>query len=139
MMNKKDKNYIFTILIIVIIIFIIFLAYMFSNYHYESFDNPPQTFGMQFQSGTSGISTTGTITFNIPFTKPPLIFTQIMPPTDGALNVYSVQIFNVTNKSFDYSKNKVINLSVSNENVNNMTIMKLNKAELEPFNWIAFA
>ena len=140
-MNNKDKNY-FLIIIIIIIIILLFCYLITKYYHYnEKFENPSSVSfpRIEFQSGTSGISTTGTITFTNPFSKPPLIFTQVMPSMDGALNVYSVQIFNVTNKSFDYSKNKVTNILVNNENVNNMTAIKLNKAEIERFNWIAFA
>lgn len=140
-MNNKNKNY-FLIIIIVIIIILLFCYFIAKYYRYnEKFDNQSSVSfpRLEFQSGTSGISTTGTITFTNPFSKPPLIFTQVMPSMEGASNVYSVQLFNVTNKGFDYSKNKVTNILVNNENVNNMTAIKLNKAEIEPFNWIAFA
>lgn len=97
----------------------------------ESFSNI--NVGINFQTGTSGISATGTITFTTPFVNSPSIFTQIIGSTTSASNVYSVQILNVTNTGFDYVKNMVYNDTSTNYN-----ITKVANSTLESFNWIAF-
>ena len=60
--------------------------------------------GINIQSGTSTINPTGTIIFSKPYSKPPLVFAQIIGNTSSTNNIYSIQIFDITNTSFNYSK-----------------------------------
>jgi hypothetical protein len=125
------NNMLIIILILLLIIFIVLI--LIKRNTYESFEQNLNTIGMNFQMGKSDITPTGTINFITPFKKPPMIFTQIISSPDGVENAYSVQIFNVTTKSFDYSKNKVINMKQAEYD-----ITKLKKSDVESFSWIAF-
>jgi hypothetical protein len=62
-----------------------------------------------------------------------MIFTQIISSSSNVENAYSVQIFNVTNTSFDYAKNKVIVMKQGEYD-----ITQLKKSDVESFTWIAF-
>ena len=136
---KNYKNDIINIFVtsIFIIILIILILLIINEYltiypkNIESFSNI--NVGINFQTGTSGISPTGTITFTTPFANPPSIFTQIIGTSTSASNVYSVQILNVKNTGFDYVKNMVYNDTSTNYN-----ITKVANSTLESFNWIAF-
>jgi hypothetical protein len=133
-MNKNNSlqfNYILIVIIIILIVFILFVVIRKNTY--ESFDTSLNTMSMNFQMGVSGITPTGTINFINPFKKPPTIFTQIISNPDGVENAYSVQILNVKNTSFDYSKSKVINMKQGQYD-----ITQLKKSEVESFSWIAF-
>ena len=61
-----------------------------------------------------------------------MIFTQMVNNTNGTSNIYSVQVFNITLNSFDYAKNMVSNFTSEN-----ISMPKLDKSTIEPFNWIA--
>lgn len=98
----------------------------------ENFDNSNFT-GLNIQTGISSITPTGTINFTVPYQKTPMVFTQIIGTSNTSNNSYSVQIFNVTNKGFDYSKNKVINATSGK-----FIATKMGEATVEPFQWIAF-
>lgn len=145
--NCKYSKNIFWILIIFIITIPVIIYFVNSNANVninannfrESFDNQTTNgIGMLFQTGTSDITQTGSIKFNQPFPKVPMIFTQINGSTNVANNVYGIVIFNITQQGFDYSKNKVSNTILNTENVQNMTVIKLESSTLETFNWIAF-
>ena len=103
--------------------------------------NPPPSNGSSMQSGKGGISSTGTITFNQPFQNTPIVMTQIigndniMGNDNTKTNIYSIQIFNVSNRSFSYAKNMMSN---STSDSGNFTIAKMSPSEKEPFYWIAF-
>jgi hypothetical protein len=144
--NSNESNtFLITILtIIAILLFINIFLYVKKNI-YESYDNPQNTYsninlGINFQSGISSINATDTITFSKPFTNPPMIFTQIIGSTSTSEYVYSVQIFNVTNTGFNYSKNKAYKSVESSQNSTNTAyiIPKIDQSTLEPFIWIAF-
>ena len=101
------------VLIIAVLLFINIFLYFF-NKNYESFDNDLSknnniNLGINFQTGISNINPIGSIKFETPFSKPPVVFTQIVGNTSSVSNIYSVQIFDVTNIGFNYSKNKVYN------------------------------
>lgn len=133
-MNKNNTipfNYMLIVIIIILIVFILFVVVKKNTY--ESFEESLNTVGMNFQMGVSQVTATGTINFITPFKKPPMIFTQIKSSPDSAENAYSVQIFNVKNTSFDYSKNKVINMKNGEYD-----ITQLKKSDVESFSWIAF-
>ena len=121
-------KYIFLIILLIIIFLLINI--FLHNFHKN--DNEHFT-GIAFQSGISGIQQTGTITFTTPFTKTPSIFTQIIGTADTSSNIYSVQIFNITDTSFNYSKNKVGSNPTSEYDITHVS-----PSMLEPFNWIAF-
>ena len=131
--NKYTGSIILSIIILIILILLIIYCYLrFFKLNIEKYSNI--NIGLNFQTGTSGIQPTGTITFTTPFINPPNIFTQIIGTSTSAPNVYSVQILNITNKSFDYIKNMVYNDTSTNYN-----IIKLGNSILEPFNWIAIS
>jgi hypothetical protein len=163
-MNKiKLSNQTIIIIFFIIIVIIIILYNITKKYNLESFINsesemeennviinpsfdndfnPPtnisSVFGMNFQIGKSGISSTGTIYFKTPFSRPPMILTQMIGDTSTINNIYSIQVFGITNTSFNYSKNKLYNYQVSDENLQNATLMSLEPSTAESFMWIAF-
>jgi hypothetical protein len=132
MKEIKNVGLIFvTIIILIILILIIIYVYLsLIKKNIESFDN----FSINFQTGISEISQTGTITFSKPFANPPNIFTQIIGTSSSTSNIYSVQILNIKNTSFDYVKNMVYN-----DTSNNYNITKIGDSKLESFNWIAIS
>ena len=127
-------NYMNSILIIVILILLIIIFFFILNRRnsYEKFTNSPNI-SLNIQNGYGPITPTGSITFPNSFTTPPLILTQVIGSTSSANNAYSIQVFNVTNTGFDYSKNLITN-AVSGQ----FTVTKLGNSTLEPFYWIAF-
>jgi hypothetical protein len=139
-MNKNKRYSIFSIeniLIILLIIIILFIIYkqIYSKY-LESFDN---VLSMSYQSGKSGITQTGTIKFDKPFSSVPMIFTQIIGGSgEMAEYLFNVQIFNITTTQFDYSKNKLYYKIVNTDNVNNMPVLKLEPETTQSFMWTAF-
>ena len=93
-----------------------------------------QSHSLNYQNGISNKSSSGTIKFDKPFEKIPIILTQIK--TDGTKNVndqaYSIKIYNVTQYSFDYSKKKIYN-----QTSNNINIVRLDNDSEQIFYWIA--
>lgn len=105
---------------------------------FDPSSNVNSVFGMNIQLGKSGISPTGTIYFKTPFERPPMILTQMIGDTSTSKNIYSIQVFGITNTSFNYSKNKLYNYQVSDENIQNMNLMNLELSSTESFMWVAF-
>ena len=163
MKNIKLSTQTIIIIFFIIIIVIIILYTITKKYNLESFINsesemeesntrsisnnnnnfnPPtnisSVFGMNFQIGKSGISPTGTIYFKTPFSRPPLILTQMIGDISTAQNIYSIQVFDITTTSFNYSKNKLYNYQVSDENLQNANLLSLEPSTLESFVWVAF-
>jgi len=161
-MNKnnsfKSNTFLIVILIIIaILLFINILLYVKKNI-YESFTDAETeseesnytsnlsnnisniNLGINFQSGISGINSTGTINFQKPFLKTPIIFTQIIGSSSTSLNVYSVQIFGVTTTGFNYSKNKAYNniQQKSEDSDVAYVVPKIEPSTTEPFIWVAF-
>ncbi len=141
--NKAKKtNILYVVLLVGSIIFIIaflLLFLLFGSKINERFDNAETNntnlsifHGYSFEYGRSGIQPTGTIKFKIPFQKTPKIFTQIVTNSNVSNNIYSVQIFNVTVNSFDYSKNMISSVSTGE-----LSFPKIEKSGLEPFDWVA--
>ena len=132
---KKNNNYNIAIIIIIIFIVIIILSFIYLRSNkIESFSN--SVFGITFESGVSGISSTGTITFKTPFTNIPMIFTQINSSAETSKYVYSVNIFNISTTSFNYAKNKAYNATgVTDEH--SFSVPKISESSVESFNWIA--
>ena len=135
-MNYKfiKNNFIY-----VILVFLIFLIFLFSyKSYYENFDTcnctPLQSPSLNYQNGISNKSSSGTIKFDKPFEKIPIVLTQIK--TDGSKNVnnqsYSIEIYNVTQYSFDYSKKKIYNQTSGDIN-----IVRLDNDSEQIFYWIA--
>ena len=133
-MNKlgSGSNFLIITLTIIAILLIIYIFLYMKKYKTEHFDNK-SLLEMSLQTGMSGITSTGTIIFTTPFLKPPMIFTQIIGNTNTALNMYSVQIFNVTNTGFNYSKNEIA-VDLTSE----YDVVHVSKSSLESFNWVAF-
>ena len=86
----------------------------------------------KIQQGTGNTDQTGTITFDVPFQNIPKVYTQIIGNQDSMNNVYSIQVFNITNNGFSYSKNMVVN-----KKTGQFTISTLNPSTTETFDWIA--
>ena len=139
-MNKNNKYFIFSvenilIILLIIIIFAIIYKKIYSN-HTESFDN---ILSMSYQVGKSGITQTGTIKFDKPFSNVPIIFTQIIGGSGDMANyLFSVQLFNITTTSFDYSKTKIYYKMLDTDNVKNMPVLKLEPDTTQSFMWTAF-
>jgi len=149
---KSNKFLIVILIIIAILLFINILLYIKKNI-YESFTDSESeenddinnlsnniNLGINFQSGISGINSTGTINFQKPFLKTPVIFTQIIGSSSTTLNVYSVQIFGVTTTGFNYSKNKAYNniQQKSEDSEVAYVVTKIEPSTTEPFIWFAF-
>jgi len=150
-MNNTIKNNRFLIIILIIIAILLFIyVYLYiRKKFYESFINSEDessnminniNLGINFQSGISTINPTGTIFFSKPYVKPPLVFTQIIGNTSTTNNIYSIQIFDVTNTSFNYSKNKAyISVQSSNNSTNTAYLIpKIEQSNIEQFIWFAF-
>lgn len=160
-MNKnntfKSNTFLIVILVIIAILLFINIILFFFKKNYESFDNAISksdpsnasnpsnpsnniNLGINFQTGISNIEPIGSVTFETPFSKPPVVFTQIIGNTESISNIYSVQIFDVTNTGFNYSKNKVYNnvqtLPESSDDA--YIVIKIDKSLTETFLWMAF-
>jgi hypothetical protein len=125
-------------MIVILIIFLVGFPILFLiSSSFEKFDNSDSNStpynGFLFQTGRSGIQPTGTITFKVPFQSTPKIMTQIIGNDSSTTNVYSVQVFNVSQTGFNYAKNMMVN-STSGQ----LTMSKLTPSTVEPFDWIAF-
>ena len=159
-MNKnnsfKSNRFLIVILVIIaILLFINILLYLKKNM-YESFTNSESeehdstnnlsynisniNLGLNFQSGISGINPTGTINFQKPFLKTPVVFTQIIGSSSTISNAYSIQIFGVTTSGFNYSKNKVYNnIEKKPESADVAYVVpKIEPSTTESFIWLAF-
>jgi O-antigen/teichoic acid export membrane protein len=141
---KKDQLIniltILSILLFIIILSCLLYSYQGKNRNVEYFDSKnvsQQNLALHFENGTSGIGPTGTITFNKPFLNPPLVFTQVIGNSNSATNIFSVQVFNVTNTSFDYSVNQISNKDVNNSS-GNFSISSLVSCNTQSFYWMAF-
>ena len=151
--NNKNNNYLILLLLVILIIIIISF-FILKRRNYESFAN--NSIGLAFETGVSGISSTGTITFKKPFSSIPIVFTQMNASPTTSEYIFSVNIFNVTNTEFSYSKNQAYNAvsTISDESSssflkkstesfisNNMTfsVPKISESKVETFNWIAIA
>jgi hypothetical protein len=159
-MNKNNyfRSYTFLVLILIIITILLFINIFryvnknipesFANSENEEDDNLNNlsnnisniNLGINFQSGISSINSKGTINFQNPFLKIPVVFTQIIGSSSTLLNVYSIQIFNITNNGFDYSKNKVYNNIQTKPDSSDSAyiIPKVEESTIEPFIWFAF-
>lgn len=141
-MNKKNNNT-YILLFIIIILLLVIIYFLTKRNNKEYFDSSSSNaISLNFQSGTSGINPTGTITFPTPFLNPPLVFTQIISSSSNSTNSYSIQVLNITNNSFDYSKNKIYNSqtntqtsSTNSSSTYSVTLMV--PSTTESFIWLA--
>jgi hypothetical protein len=127
------------IIVLIIALFMIIKHYSFKTH--ESFDNSSISsfLGMTFETGTSPITPTGSISFTKEYTTIPIIFTQIITNGgDDASNAFSIQVFNITQKGFDYSKNILKNNVIHPSEGNDMVALNLTQDSLNSFQWIAF-
>jgi hypothetical protein len=85
------------------------------------------------QKGLSGISQSGYIQFQNPFQNIPYVFTQMIGNDKEQNNLNNVNVYNITQNGFGYSKNKLVE-----EKINDMTINVLNPSETDVFQWIAY-
>jgi hypothetical protein len=133
--NSKFSNLSSIVMIVILIIFLVGFPILFlRSTSFEKFDSNSTPYnGFLFQTGRSGIQPTGTITFKVPFQATPKIMTQIIGNDSSTTNVYSIQVFNVSNTGFNYAKNMMVN-STSGQ----LTMSKLIPSTVEPFDWIAF-
>ena len=134
---KNSKISYFNYLLIIILV-IILLVLVFTKNRYESFENNSTNIFPSFDTGESGKSATGKIIFKKPFSKVPSVFTQIISNQTSNQSVYSIQIYNIKNDSFEYSKNKAYNNIISTDNIKSMKFVKIDPSTEETFLWIAF-
>jgi hypothetical protein len=141
-MNKKNNNT-YILLFIIIVLLIVIIYFLTKKKNKEYFDESTSEMSDNFQLGKSGITPTGTINFQTPFSKPPLIFTQIVSSSADSANSYSIQVFNITNNGFDYSKNKIYNsqttAKISSEENTTYTVTLMTQSTTEPFIWLAIS
>jgi ABC-type maltose transport system permease subunit len=139
--SKINIIYGICIIAVIVIILILFFTVNKSNKNntIESFISESQNnvdmtnlSNLNIAYGVSGISDVGSIKFTKPFKNPPRIFTQIINNNPISNAVYGVNVFNLTNDGFEYSKYKVN--STTNEDI---TLVGLDRSTLEPFNWLA--
>ncbi len=157
---KNQKNILLILFIIIIIVSVVLM--LFYNYYkkYEYYDSYTGTFtlggnslnniinrnildeegGHQFyyDEGISGPLHSGTVNFNKSFSKTPLVFTQVNGSPDSEENIYSVNVSNITNNSFDYYKNVIYNEIIPSEEGDPSSIVKLSNDDSKLFNWFAF-
>lgn len=146
-MNNREQ-----ILYTIIIIFIIIIFFYFINVNIESFDNKTEECQKKakiceldtvqenhYQSGTGDAKFNGTINFKTPFLSTPIVLTQIIGDNSNINNSYSIQVYDVTSNGFSYSKNKIENYLINNENVKNANIIKMSNSTTELFYWVAIA
>jgi hypothetical protein len=135
---KNNKIFYFNYLLIIIIIILLSIL-IFTKTKRESFENTGMSIFPTFDMGESGKATTGKINFKKSFSKIPTVFTQIISKqNNNNLNVYSVQIYNINNNGFEYSKNKAYNNTINTDNIKNMKFVKIDPSTEETFLWIAF-
>jgi hypothetical protein len=133
---KNKLNY---ILIVISIILILCILFYLNNQKKENFLSEMQSNldlskinNYNINIGVSGISEKGTIKFNKRYVNPPQIFTQIISQVSVSDNLYGVNIFNVTNEKFEYSKYKI-----SSTLINDINLTKVEPLTEERFNWLA--
>lgn len=139
-MNKKNNNT-YILLFIIIILFLVIIYFLTKKKYKEYFDGSSSGMSLNFQVGKSGITPTGTINFQTPFSKPPLIFTQIVSSSADSANSYSIQVFNITNNGFDYSKNKIYNSQTTTQTSSGKnatySVTLMVESTTESFIWLA--
>lgn len=147
-MNNTEQ-----ILYTIIIIFIIIIFFYFININIEPFDNKKTEMCQKkakiceldtvqenhYQSGTGDAKFNGTINFKTPFSSTPIILTQIIGDKSIINNSYSIQVYDVTSNGFSYSKNKIENYLLNNDNVDNANIIKMSNSTTELFYWVAIS
>lgn len=96
-------------------------------------NNSSNNINNNIQKGISGISQSGHIQFQNPFKNVPYVFTQMIGNNKEQNNLNNVNVYNITQNGFDYSKNKLVE-----EKINDMTISVLNPSESDVFQWVAY-
>jgi hypothetical protein len=137
-MNKNNYYNLFLLIILafLIIFFLLSFIYKFEKKR-ELFDNS-NSFGLYIETGTSNIEETGTIKFKKTFDKIPMIFTQINSNSNTSNYLFSINIFNITESGFNYSKNKAYNNNIITDE-HSYFIPKIESSNLESFNWLAIS
>jgi hypothetical protein len=144
--NNLKKAYLYiiedkcTLSLILFLLFILFtsiiLRLYFNNKRYENFDavqTPVVDKLPVIDKGIGQVLKSGTINFKKQFTVPPFVFTQIIGSNQTVNNAYSVQVYNITNTGFDYSKN-----TLENKPAGDFVALTLSPSTSETFSWIAF-
>jgi hypothetical protein len=151
MLKKNIQTIITIVLTILLIILIIFHFNNRKNMEsYEQFyKGPPAEPKYQLQVGVTELSSIadtknnvtvqgtpakGSIVFPSPYTKIPMVFTQIIGGGASVDDSYSIQVYNVSLTGFDYKKNMITNLKIGS-----MTSPKLGDAVTEQFYWMAIS
>ena len=134
---KNNKMLYFNYLLIIIIIILLSIL-IFTKNRYDSFENKEMNMFPICDMGESGKATTGKINFKKPFFKKPNIFTQIISNKTSDLIIYSIQIYNITNNSFEYSKKKAYNNIIKDNTIKDIKIVRIDPCTEETFLWIAF-
>lgn len=157
--NSKNTTYLYLLYILFTIFIIILILFYYKSYEYYDSPSPSinGTFTLSnntifrnildeeddnqiyYQKGIGSPSHTGTINFTQPFSQNPFVFTQVNVTPDIEDNLYSVNVSNITQNSFDYYKNVISNNLVPAEEDQGepMVAMKLSQDDNKSFNWIA--
>jgi hypothetical protein len=133
---KTKSKYILIILSILLILFIIYFIYNSKKEHFlsemQNTIDLSKINNYNINIGVSGISEKGTIKFNRRYVNPPQIFTQIISEVSVSDGLNGVNIFNVTNEKFEYSKYKV-----NSTLINDINLTSVEPLTTERFNWLA--
>ncbi len=137
--NKKggfelNNSLIYIILgIVLCVVFIIIMLYLSNAKVIDTFICEESTEETNFQKGMGGTSKTGKIIFPKTFNNVPMVFTQVIGNSNELDVIYNVNIFDITQSGFSYSKNKI-----NNQTEEDFTTTDLSPSITEQFMWIAF-
>lgn len=131
---ELNNSLIYIILgIVLCIVFIIITVYLSNAKVIDTFICEESTQESNFQKGLGGTSKTGTITFPKTFNNVPIVFTQVIGNSEEPEVIYNVNIFDITQNGFSYSKNKI-----NNQTEEEFTTTNFSPSITEQFMWIAF-
>ena len=133
---KNKSKYILIGICIILILFIIYSIYNSKKEHFlsemQNTIDLSKINNYNINIGVSGTSEKGTIKFNRRYVNPPQIFTQIISEVSVSDTLYGVNIYNVTNEKFEYSKYKV-----NSTLINDINLTRVDPLTEERFNWLA--
>jgi hypothetical protein len=137
--NKKGgfeiDNFMVNIIlgIVLFIVFIIMIIYLSNAKVIDTFICEESSQEANFQKGMGGTNKTGKIIFPKTFNNVPMVFTQVIGNSSNPEVIYNVNIFDITQSGFSYSKNKI-----NNETEEDFTATDMSPSITEQFMWIAF-
>lgn len=138
MLYKKIGGYaspltLIVLTFILIISILTLLIYIFTTGNNENFICEESSSEQVIQKGMGGVAQTGTITFSKVFNNVPLVYTQVIGNSIEPNIIYGVNIYNITQSGFSYSKNKLVT-----ETSEDLSMTNVMPSTTEQFQWLAF-